>query len=379
MNKATQANTSPCPLCGYSAPGQTCPHCSLRSTDPSLLNPPSDPLTAMLDGFRAVPTGLYLLMTTRGVKRLLVPPVILTLAAFAWIFYLLWSFLWSLVDAAKLSDPSLLKIETEWVRDAAEWLITHGIVIWSAKISGVFLVGFAGFLLSMWIGSIVYEAIAGPFLDEIHGRFEKKWFGVNPRDEIERPTALPTSRCALLSVLAGVPAFSLIVLWWLTSGIVAWFFLLLSPVPFIALGMLIPDYGVWLGWVARVEGRTLWVSVKASLLAGLLLVPALLIKLVVPVVGVILFAIFAGFATALTLLDIPFSRRQGPLGKRMQFLLRNFPALVSFGFVSGLLYTVPLFGPLLMVPAASIGGLWLVCRLDKNSLRDPRNKISRQV
>ena len=50
--------------------------------------------------------------------------------------------------------------------------------------------------------------------------------------------------------------------------------------------------------------------------------------------------------------------------------MRNLPALVSFGTVSGFLLAVPLIGPVLMVPAASIGGLWLVCRLDKSHLRE---------
>ena len=55
----------------------------------------------------------------------------------------------------------------------------------------------------------------------------------------------------------------------------------------------------------------------------------------------------------------------------MRFLGRNLPPLIGFGVVAGFLLSVPLFGPLLMVPAASVGGLWLVCRLDNGFLRPP--------
>lgn len=370
-------NSVPCPLCGYDAPGTSCPHCELRSTDPTLAGPAPDTFQGLIDGFRAVPTGLYLLLTTRGVKRLLLPPVILTGAIFGWLFYMMISFLLNLVDAAELQDPALLDIETGWLRSAAEWLIAQGIVITTAKIGSWLVVLVGSFFLMWWIGSIVYEAIAGPFLDEVHGRLEKKWFGRNPRDEIERPVDIPASRCALLSVVAGVPAFACLVVWWVTSGIVALFFLALVPVPFAVLGVLIRDYGTWLAWVAKVEGRTLLVSVKASFLSLLVLIPAFVIKLIVPVFGPFLFVLIAGFATSLTLLDIPFSRRQWSLPTRFQFLVQNLPAMISFGAVSALLFAVPLFGPILMVPSASVGGVWLICRLDKNALRDASVRMER--
>ncbi len=372
-------NTTPCPLCGYEATGPACPHCELTTTDPSLAKPGADPVTAIIDGFRAVPTGLYLLLTTRGVKRLMVPPVLITGLLFCWFLYILLSFVWNFVDAIKLDDPSQLEIETEWLRSAAEWLMAGKIAAYAAQISSGILAFFAGLFLMWWVGSILYEAIAGPFLDEIQGRFEKKWFGKNPRDEIERPTKLPTSRCATLSVIAGVPAFGILALWWVSSGLVAWFFLFLVPVPFFVLGLVVREYGKWLGWVVRVEGRTLLVSLKASALAFLFLIPAGFLKLVVPVFGPILFVLLAGFATSITLLDIPFSRRQWPLALRMKFLIMNLLPMMAFGVVSALLFTVPVIGPLLMVPSASIGGLWLICRLDKNNVRPAGDKIDRGV
>jgi uncharacterized protein involved in cysteine biosynthesis len=87
------------------------------------------------------------------------------------------------------------------------------------------------------------------------------------------------------------------------------------------------------------------------------------------VVGFPLFMAIAGFGTAITLLDIPFSRREWPLSKRLQFMVHNAGAVTGFGLVASLLFLIPIIGPLVMVPAASIGGLWLVVRLDKDSIR----------
>ena len=47
--------------------------------------------------------------------------------------------------------------------------------------------------------------------------------------------------------------------------------------------------------------------------------------------------------------------------------------ILSNGAVEGIV--VPAIGPLVGLPAASIGGLWLVCRLDKNALRPPGARI----
>ena len=37
--------------------------------------------------------------------------------------------------------------------------------------------------------------------------------------------------------------------------------------------------------------------------------------------------------------------------------------------MASLLFLIPVLGPLVMVPGASIGGLWLLVRLDKDRLR----------
>ena len=46
-------------------------------------------------------------------------------------------------------------------------------------------------------------------------------------------------------------------------------------------------------------------------------------------------------------------------------------AAVAYGAVAGLFFLLPVVGPILMVPSASVGGLWLLCRLDKDGLRPP--------
>jgi uncharacterized protein involved in cysteine biosynthesis len=240
---------------------------------------------------------------------------------------------------------------------------------WLAQLGGLLIFGVVSFLAAMWAFSIVYEAIAGPFLDEVHGRLEERWFGVNPRDSLQRPTALPPSRCALYSALASVPAAAALVGWWLLDGWQAWVILVVGvPLPFALASLVRRDYGRWLFWVIRLEGGTLWVSVKAAALAGLVLVLFLPVKFV-PVVGYVIFGCVAGFTTALSLLDIPFSRRQWDLPQRFSFMVHNLPAVTCFGVVASLLFLIPVLGPVLMVPAASAGGLWMVCRLDKGFLR----------
>ena len=103
-------------------------------------------------------------------------------------------------------------------------------------------------------------------------------------------------------------------------------------------------------------------------MAGLILLLFFPLKFI-PFVGLLLFGIVAGFTTAVSLMDIPFERRQWSFTQRMSFLFRNAPAVIAFGGVASLLFVLPVIGPVLMVPAASVGGLWMLCRLDKDFLR----------
>jgi uncharacterized protein involved in cysteine biosynthesis len=334
-------------------------------------------LTDLHAGLTALPRGLFYLATTRGVKRWLLPPVLLTFIAFSLLFAWAWRWVNRLIDATRIEDLESLPIPDGWLRNAVEFLLVKTAFLTGlAHLSAFFLVLAVGALVSLWAFSIVYEAIAGPFLDEIQGRIETRWFGRNPRNEISRPTQLSSGHCARVSLVAGLFASAGPLLWWYLPFPFDWIGLVVGgALPFALAAARNREYGRWLGWVLRVEGGTLWVSVKASLLAGFLLVGFLWVELFIPVVGHFVYAGIAGFCTALTLLDIPFSRRQWPLRTRLAFLARNLPAVVAFGGVASLLFVLPVIGPVVMVPAASIGGQWLICSLDKDGLRPRERRI----
>ncbi len=368
----------PCPRCGYHAPSLPCPHCAHPRPegqegavgDPSLRGAPTGPALGAVDGLRAVPTGLFILMTTSGVKRWLIPPLLATTVLFTLLFSWLWALLQDLVAAVDITDPESIGLDEGWLREAVVWILEGGFVTWAAQASSWLLLVALAFIAVLWTFSIIYEALSGPFLDEIQGRLESRWFGADPRSSLERPTDIPTRRCAILSVLAALPATACLTLWWTGAGLVAWLWLAGIPLSFLLASLLDGRYRSWLAWIIRVEGKTLFVSIKAAGLAGLLLVIFIWVKFI-PGVGPALFVILAGFTTALSLLDIPFSRRGWPLAMRLAFLRRNFLPAVAYGIVSGLFFLLPIVGPILMVPSASIGGLWLLCRLDKNNLRPP--------
>ncbi len=354
----------PCPVCGYHAPASECPHCGLRSAEASLRGRPPGRITSAWAGLRAVPIGFSILVRTPGIKRFLIPPLVLTVLAFGLIANWLWGRVHALFDAIALGDPAALESYPAWIR----WLAATKLLVWLVAMGQwiFFLVAFA--LVAVWAFSIVYEAIAGPFLDEIHGRVEERWFGADPRKAIERPTTLSSRECARHCYIALVPSLALLAFAWLASGAAAGWALALAPLPWVGLGLVRPQWGRWLWWIVKIESRALWVSVQAAALAGLVLLCFLWLKLV-PWVGPLLFYALAGFTVALSLLDIPFSRRQWKLSRRLTFLRLHWPALVAFGTVASLVYLIPVFGQLVMVPAASLGGLWLLCRLDKNGLR----------
>ena len=368
----------PCPTCGYDAPeaqARPCPHCAGSPREPSLVKPLRGAFAGVRAGFVAIPRGLKVLLATRRTKRWLLPPFLLTLVVFVALIWWLIAWVQGLVDAVKQQTGELPPGYEGWLGWIAKKLMESAIFVGIAK-WGVFVVGIVVSSVAMlWTFSIVYEAIAGPFLDTVHGRIEERWFGSNPRDAISRPTNLPSSRCALFTAIAAVPALGAVVAWWILSGWLAWTILLAGvPLPFLVASLLHREYGKWLAWVVRLEGGTLWVSIKASLVAALVLVLFFWVKFI-PVVGYVLFACLAGFATAITLLDIPFSRRQWSLSARLRFMARHLGAVTAFGIVASLVYVVPVIGPAVLVPAASVGGLWLVCRLDKDFLRPPTKRL----
>ena len=334
-----------------------------------MAGPPPGPARSLIDGLSAVPRGMLFLLSTRGTKRLLVPPLVLTCAAFALLFAAAWAGFERLLEATKLGSAAPLDIETDWLREALEWLIRQSVVVWTAQVGlflGVFVVSS---FVAMWTFSIVYEALAGPFLDEVQGRLETRWIGTNPRDDLERPTDLSARTCAWLTTAAGALTAVALALAFAADPPARWILLAASPLPFAAAAAAVRGYGTWLAWVARVEGRTLAVSLKASLLAGSLLLVFLPLRLVPFGVGYLLFGAVAGFTTAISLLDIPFSRRGWSLRQRLAFMREHALAMTAFGAVASLVFVIPVAGPVCMVPAASVGGLWLVMRLPKHGLR----------
>jgi uncharacterized protein involved in cysteine biosynthesis len=311
------------------------------------------------------------------VKRLLVPPVILTGIAFGALFVWAWSVIARFLDAVKVQSSQALDLEPGFWKNFVDWMIGLEAIVWLAKAGGFVLFIVLSSFLALWTFSIAYEAIAGPFLDVVQARIETRWFGRDPRAALEKKIEYPLLRAVWKSALC--LALTVGFLWGFFSWKSAWswWLLIASPLPFAIATRLDRDYAAWLGWAVGNEVRMLYVSIKASLLAGVILVAFFWIKFI-PFIGFILFAGLAGFCTALTLLDIPFSRRRYELGTRLKFLLANFGPIVALGIVTSLIFVVPFFGPLIGVPSASIGGQWLLCRLDKNMLRPRDARIARR-
>lgn len=373
----------PCVLCGYHAPLATCPHCGHAPREARLRAPVSGAMAGFVAGLEAVPRGLVVLLRTRGVKRWLLPPLVLTVTAL--VLVLVWGYSAlsgvlhdSLPEGVELAPPDWdwlrgaewLAGVVAWVVSAAEWTLNAAYALLANRVSGLLVYAFLGVFASWYVFSIAYEAVAGPFLDEIQGRLETGWFGTNPRDALERPTDIPAARCLRIS-LAALGAGSVVVVLAATTPIPALVGFVALPAA-VAAGVLYDRrYGTWLAWMARVEGGAVVASLKAALLSFAILAVAWPVYFLPFPVGYALFAVVCGFATAVSLLDIPCERRGWSTGQRFRFVRRNLLAFVAFGTVAGFLLAVPVVGWLLMVPAASIGGLWLLCRLDKGLLRPP--------
>ncbi|MFT5285984.1 MAG: hypothetical protein ACI8TQ_002152 [Planctomycetota bacterium] len=375
---------TPCSLCGYHAPAGNCPHCALDPIESSLAKPITGLLAGTWAGMTAVPHGIGLLIKTRQIKRWLIPPLFLTLMSLIVLLYFLFGWLEVWFEGAIPGDIELGPPSWEWLTNltesyewaastiagltsAASWVANSAMGLMANRISGVILYSFFCILASWYVFSIAYEAFAGPFLDVIQGKLEAKWFGKDPRDTIERPTDLPTDRVMRLSMYALVPSTCLIVLAFVTP-LPVWLALLSLPIAFALAIKVDPRYGTWLRWIAKIEAGAITVSIKASLITLLILLFTWPLYFVFPPIGYVMFAIICGFATSLSLLDIPFERRGWSIRQRLRFVRRNIIPLTAFGIVTGLLLAVPVLGPLIMVPSASIGGMRLLCRLDKTGL-----------
>ncbi len=368
MAPTAASRPRPCSLCGYDAPGEACALCKHQAGDKSLGAPAAKGLASFVTGAQAVFQGVRLIATTRGTKRWLVPPLVLTGIVFAMVAWWLWLTIAPWIDQLR-EGSAQVPVDPNWLLKILTFLFKFKIVALLAKVGSLLSVVLAVGLSALWVFSIVYEAISGPFLDQAQGVIEERWFGHDPRATLDRPSSMPIKQCLYLSVLALAPCLLLVWLALVGAGFARGALAAGVPVPIFLVARRWPAWGRWAWWFVRVEASTAWVSIKASLLAGAILIVCLPLKLV-PLVGLPMFWIVAGFVTAVTLIDIPMERRRWSLGMRWRFFLQHWLAFTSFGLVAGVFFLIPIFGAILMVPAASVGGMWLICRLDKRALRE---------
>jgi uncharacterized protein involved in cysteine biosynthesis len=378
----SRPSISPCPTCGYDSPADSCHHCGRGEGPPrsAMTKPPVGAAGGVVVGMTALFKGLGILLGTRGIKRLLLPPLALTTAVFIGAIYYGQGFLTGWLDSSLGPDGESVTLSTwdeGWWRASIEWLLNEGFGLAVMRGSSWVLFALLSWALAWYCFSLVYEALAGPFLDEVQGKLEELWFGVDPRAAIERPTELASSICAKNSWILG-----------LVGGLLAWGTfasldgaLALLAIPVFAVPFLLAmspaglpgmrearEYSVWLRWILTIETRALWVGVEIAIITLVLLVMLLPVNLF-PILGPFMYSGMVGFGTAIGMLEIPMERRSWPLSMRMTFLRRNLIPVTIFGATVGLVFTIPLLGPVVAVPAASIGGLWLVLRLDKGFLR----------
>src|SRR5687768_12266804 len=131
----------PCPVCGYHAPASACPHCGMRAAVASLGGPPPGRIAGVWAGLRAVPVGFAILLRTPGIKRFLVPPVVLTILAFGLIANWMWGRVHALFDAIAVGDPAQIEAYPAWIR----WLVATKVLVWLVALGQwiFFLVTFA--------------------------------------------------------------------------------------------------------------------------------------------------------------------------------------------------------------------------------------------
>ena len=372
-----------CPRCGYakSASGP-CPTCEAPGA-PAIRPLPSVPArgpAALIAGALAFPRGLALLFTSRGVKRLMLPPFLITLLLFSAVIWIAERGLTAGLDRALAAGQDarihLNSLDTGWWRNTLEWLLNEafGAEILRGSSSILFVV--LAILVSWFTFSLAFELIAGPFLDEIHGLLEGRWFGRDPRKERHRPTQLAVRVCIRNSWILGLIGAGLFTLGFmqlhgwatlLSIGLFALPFLVASNpggmpgLPHAA------EYSKWLRWVLLDNTRALGASATVAALTLLLMILALPLHFI-PVIGSVLYSGIVGFATALGMLDLAIERRDLRVKERLGFAMHYALPVSAFGVITGFVFAVPVIGPMLAVPSASIGGLWLVCRLDKRFL-----------
>lgn len=344
----------PCRVCAYLHAGDSCPHCGGASREPGSDGPRVRGPRGALTGALAPLMGARLLARGPRLKRVLIPPTLLVTGLAVWL-HTAWiapglERLFASASSAG-EDPSWWSSSLAWLTDSWAGDLLQGLS-WALAL-----------IITAWLAfTLLFEVVAGPFLDEVQARLETRWFGADPRSSSARPAVLD-GPSATRRTLAGVAASALagVALAWLAPS--PWL-ALLAPAPvFAVLALRDPAYRAWLTWALGHELGLLWTSTKVALLS--LVVLALLAWLpFVPLVGAPLWVLISGFLLALGLCDVAFSRRGWSARARLRFVLDQAPAFGAFGLVGGLLVGIPVLGPALAVPCLSVGSLWLITRLD---------------
>ena len=231
--------------------------------------------------------GARLVLRTPGAARRLAVPALLTMLFAFWV-HQAWVGPWIdsafgalEPDAVARREPGPLRTVLGYL--SGSWAV--GLLASASHLVGLILVAWFAF-------GFVFEALAGPFLDTLHARLERSWFGLDAKQRAQ-------------------------------SG------------------------GTRLGTAGN-ELRMLGLSIVAAGLAAaasLLALPLLL----VPLIGTPLYLTFSGAALSLGALDVAFSRRRWTLAQRLRLLAHHWPCTLSFGAATGALISIPFAGPLITV------------------------------
>jgi uncharacterized protein involved in cysteine biosynthesis len=366
-----RARVIPCPVCGYDAPEAFCRHCGGAPREATLRGAPPRGWKAALAGIQALPMGAWILLKTPRVKRMIVPAVVLTFIAFGVLLGGALEGAHALVAHMKRAGPDQIAADAGWFAKSLHAAAGSGVVMAVVEGGALVLTLVVLVFVGVWTFSVVYEAIGGPFFDTIQGRIEVRWFGKDPRETLQPRAEIAASRATWMTIVCAAAAIALVAAFFAWRSGLAWLLLLCVPAPFLVAGRLDATYGAWLARTVGTEGRSLLVSLQASLVS--LVIMALLVWVYfIPFIGYPMFSGLAGFAASITLIDIPCSRRSWTLGQRLRFVFGNFVPVLLLGVATSFVFIVPILGPIVGIPCASIGGQWLLCRLDKSRLR-PRS------
>lgn len=359
--------TTICALCGYASVHRPCPVCAEAAALGRFAEAPVRGWGAAWEGLKAPWTGARILWSTRGTKRWLLPPAAGAIACFAWALAEALALVRHWMERVAEQGAALFEGDLWW-QQLAQWLgpgTLLGALQWSGAATAVVVM----LLVATFTFSIVYEVLCAPFLDLVQARVEASWFAAggsrgDPRDRVVPRLAVAPWRVFAAGLQCVLAAASSLWLWSTVSAAqAAWPWAALVALRFLQR----PAFAA-LWQESRRQAGAFATGVKSSLVALALLLVFAWVQLL-PFAGPPLYAAIAGCATALTLLDIPFARRGWPLSARLSLLARHAGPFMLLGLSTGACFLVPVLGPLVGVPCASIGGLRLFVLLDKGVVK----------